>query len=515
MGQSLVKSLLGRSKSPEKAAPGEIEPTRKPPLNPDMLGYDLLFQLAHLSAVATSGVPRSKIFASTADIPASTSAYFIDIQNIATGMNIQYAEACRLVGESAKDQSMKSLLLRLANALSTGEPEADFLNEEARIQAESYGNVYEQKLEMLKKWTDAYAALIVSAALIIVVATVSTMIYDLGTAFVGGLVLAMIGISSLGAWIIYRSAPREIKTLTGVEGERSQEVPRKAFIILMPASVVMGVLFFVGGLQIGWILLLMGIILFPIGVVAGRFDYQVTRMDEDISTFMRTLGATISAIGGTTVEALGRMDLRSMDSLASSVKRLQMRLAARVVPALCWHRFVRETGSELINRSVRIFTDSMDMGGDPEEIGDRASFMTMKVKYLREKRKLVSQTFGWLTLAMHGTIVFLLIFIMEVVNGFGRLVAQAGAADTITGQAASLGTVLSFNLESMQFLQMLMIPVVIALSFINAIAAKVADGGYMHKFFYYFGLTLFASGVALVLTPVLANMIFGVADGIG
>ena len=48
--------------------------------------------------------------------------------------------------------------------------------------------------------------------------------------------------------------------------------------------------------------------------------------------------------------------------LANDVNLLLTRLLARIDPAICWERFVGDTGSEQVNRSVRIFWDAVALG---------------------------------------------------------------------------------------------------------------------------------------------------------
>lgn len=495
--------------SSQKDAPVQI---KTPP--EDKVGFDLLFQLAHLSSVSAAGMPRERMFRLAGEIPASTATYFKEIDRYVTSLGYQYAEACRMVGEAAPNEEVRTFLLRLSSALATGEKESDFFFNEAYVQAEAYGNIYEQHLETLKKWTDAFSALIVSAALIIVVATVSTMIYDLGTTFVGGLVVGMLLISGLGVWIIYRSAPREVKTLSSSSAaEESQARARLLFIILVPLSLMIASFMALAAVEVGIILLIVGGTILPVGLQAKRLDKQINRRDRDISTFLRVLGATVTAIGTTSVVALGRMDLRAMSSLAASAAGLRVRLLSRVATDLSWDKFVAESGSELVGRSVRVFQDGVNAGGDAEEIGRRAAVLSTKISMLRDKRLLVSSTFWWLSLAMHITISFLLIFIVEIVNGFNALIADAGAVGAASGGTGSAaGSVLAFNVQSLRLLQTMMIPVVIGLSVVNATAPKLADGGYGHTFFYYLGFTLAGAGAALLVAPYLADLIFTVGS---
>ena len=501
-------SFFGLLRGRSRKASSKPAPRQRP--NRDLLGFDLLYQLTYLSAVAAAGIPRSHIFKLGAELPCTTAGYFHEVHRLAQSMNYQYAEACRLVGESVREPEVKSLLLRLSSSLATGEQPADFMNHEAHVQAEAYGNVYERNLEALRKWTDAYIALMVSVALIIVVATISTVIYNMGAGFLIGLVVVMLGISGLGSWIIYRTAPREVKTLPPPRGNLSQRLPRLLFLILVPGAMMAAAVLLMAGVPLGWVLAVVGVMLLPIGIAGWRLDAAVSRRDEDMSTFLRVLGATASATGTTPMEAMGRIDLRAIGSLAPAVQRLYTMLRSRVRPELCWGRFVVETGSELINRGARVFLDGVSLGGEAEEVGSRASLLTMKVNFMRAKRKLVSSTFGYLCLIMHITIVFLLLFVIEVVEGFSGVVMAAGMEGPASGSVLSMSSILSFDFQSLDFLRQLVVPVVIILSVVNAITPKVTDGGYSHKFFFYLGVTLAGSGLSLALAPTLARLIFSV-----
>ncbi len=487
------------------------EHSKKASGDEERLGFDLLYQLSHLSAVAAAGIPRNQLFRIAGELPCSTAAYFSEIDRIAQNLNYQYAEACRIVGESAKSQVVKSLLLRLASSLATGEELMDFMSREAQVQAEAYGNIYEGRLESLKKWTDAYVAMQVSVALIVVVAAISTVIYNMGTGFVVGLVVVMAGISALASWIIYRTAPRESKTLNGLEGHKSQRIPRLFFIGLFPATLVVGTLMSVVGAPLSFIMMVAGVMLAPIGFVAWRLDRAVNQADSEMSTFLRTLGSTASAIQTTPADAMERMDLRSTGAISQKVEQLHTALRSRINPTLCWMRFVADTGSELISRGAHIFLDGINLGGDPEEIGDRASLLTTKVSFLRAKRRLVASSFGWLALIMHAVIVFLLVFVVQIVAGFGKMVQLAGASDLASGSGPELSSLLSFNFENMEFIQWLLVPVVLFLCVINAVTPKIAEGSYIHKVFLYMSVTLFTAGLAWEAGPKLAGTMFNMA----
>ena len=82
------------------------------------------------------------------------------------------------------------------------------------------------------------------------------------------------------------------------------------------------------------------------------------------------------------------------------------------------------------------------------------------------------------------------------------------------GAAGGIGNVFSFNFANMAMMQAITIPIILALTIINAFTAKAADGGYSHKFFFYFSLMLFTSGLALVAAPRVSGVIFGLTKNV-
>ena len=488
--------------------------SKKDSFNQELLGIDLFSQLSYMSAIATAGVSRAQMFDYASRLPYVSSRYFRDIHLLAQKLNYDYAEACRMVGEKTEEEEVKGLLLRLSGSLSSGEPEEDFLAREAQAMGESYGNTYERKLESLKKWTDAYAALVVSAALIIIVAVISMMIYQVGTAFIMGLAGLMTVATIAGSWVIYRTAPKEVKTHSLATGSREQQLARSLFKICLPLALIICALLFMLRVDIGWIMVLGGVCLLPVGLSSLWDDRKIDKRDRDIAAFLRTLGGVTKAIGSTVTEALTRIDLRSTGSLLPDVKKLLVRLSSGIRPDLCWQQFVAESGSEQVQRTVHIFWDGISLGGDPEQVGSRASLYAMKIALLRAKRKLVSATFGWLSIAMHGAIAGLLVFILEIMTLFGKTIEEMqpaeGSKSLIHLPATGLFT---FHFEGLQLLRWLVMVVLVILAGANAFASKAADGGHTHKLFCYLGIMLAISGGCLLVVPKLAAMIFHLAPG--
>ena len=195
----------------------------KVPSDSAVLSFDLYSNLTYMSALSTGEAPRDTIFQYAIVQPFMTAIYFRQVHLLTKKLGFEYARSFQLVSKLARAATVKSLLLRFAGSISSGESEHEFLAQEAAVEREQYIGQYERGLETLQKWGDAYAALMVSVSLIVVVAMISTMLYDIGHGFVFILNGTMFIMSLFGAYIIYKSAPYEVKTLQ--EPQRTQRTP--------------------------------------------------------------------------------------------------------------------------------------------------------------------------------------------------------------------------------------------------------------------------------------------------
>ena len=133
-----------------------------------VLSFDLLSNLTYMAAVSVGGSPRDLILEWTIKQNYKTVTFFRQVYLLAKRTGFEYAWAFQMVARKTRAEIVKSLLLRFAGAISSGYPERDFLQEEARVQREQYINGYYRGLETVTKWGDAYAALLVSVSLVVV-----------------------------------------------------------------------------------------------------------------------------------------------------------------------------------------------------------------------------------------------------------------------------------------------------------------------------------------------------------
>lgn len=473
------------------------------------LEFDLLSQLTHMSAVATSGMQRAQLFEGTAGLSYSTSKFFRQVHLVAQRLNYDYSRACELVAETVQEESVRNLLLHFATALSAGEQEEQFLQREAALQREVYGKGYERKVESLQKWSDAYVALMVSATLVVVISLVSMMIYPFSPMAIVGLAGLMVCVTFIGGWLIFTIAPVEVKThslkIRSPEQDRAGSLAK----LLIPLAAV-------AGLGVGWLfglgfgLILAGVLVAPVGFVALMDDWKIDARDRDIAAFVRAMGGVMGSAGITVTEGLTRLNRRALGSLEPLVRRLYLRLKNGISPDLSWLRLASESGSEVVTRSVRVFWDGVRMGGDTEKVSTLASEFALKIYLLRANRKLVSTTFSFVVVPLHVVLMAIMLFVTEVVKIFGAQLALVQEQSLQGGVAAEAGVsnVLLYQSPALGFMSVFVGTVAIMLTAANSFAPYAASGGHRLKLCLYAAVMMALSGIALLVVPHLVQVLF-------
>jgi flagellar protein FlaJ len=433
---------------------------------------------------------------------------------VAQRLNYDYSKACEVVAEQVQLESVQNLLLHFATALSAGEAEIDFHDRETEVQLELYGKKYERDVESLRKWTDAYIALMVSTTLIVVISMVSMMIYPLGTMALVGLAFIVMLVTAAGAWIIFTVAPHEVKT----HKLKRKSYEQQQMELLGPIAITLCGPAIVGGwmlANLGVGMILGGLLLTPIGYLAWRDDRKVDRRDIAVPAFLRGLGSVMGAVGTTVPEGLARLNRRSLGGLEEHVHRLFVRLNNDIEPAMVWARLCGETGSELVTRSIHIFAEGIRLGGDPAAVGNLAASYAMKVSLLRSSRNLVSSTFMFVVMPMHAALLAIMLFVTEVVKVFGGQISDIQTQNLDSGivQEAGVSDAISFAQPDMTFISIFVGVIIIMLTLANAFAPYAASGGHRFKLFVFLACTMAMSGVALLVIPHIVTGLFqSVAD---
>jgi len=445
-----------------------------------VISFDLLSNLTYMAALATGGPDRDTILEWAIRQEFKTGAFFRRVYLLTKRLGFEYTRSFRMVSAKAGAKSVKNLLLRFAGAISSGVSEADFLAEEARVERDLYINAYHRSLETLTKWGDAYAALLVSVSLIVVVAMMSTMISNLGAPFVIMLTLTMVMVSGFGVYIIYRTAPYEVKTYQNRRGPAERYWAKRLFYALVPASILIGIyLGFTYGFP--FFLFSLGFALFPSGFMAWLDNGRVNQRDQEAATFVRSLGNVTASLGTTLGASLIKIDRRYLGSLEPAIRRLQIRLSRQVSTQKSWNAFRDEVGSELMNRTTRMFVDGVSLGGPPERVGAIAAEYAMDSATMRARRMVSSAPFAFLVIPLHFAMTGLMMFVLEIIRAFNTRIELA--TEELAAQSGGEGIGLLpalpiFQSQDMFLMSGITLVALLSMTLSNALAPKFALGGH-------------------------------------
>ena len=471
------------------------------------ISFDLLSSLTYMAALADGNPSRDILLRMTISQNYQTGVYFRQVYLLAKRMGFEYTRAFRMVARKAGASTVKNHLLRFAGAITAGVSESEFLAQEARVERELYINNYYRSLEALAKWGDAYAALLVSISLVVVVAMISTMLNDLGDIFVMALTGSTFFVSFFGVYIIHRTAPHEDKNYQNRRGPKLRRLAKRAFYFLVPPGVLLGIF-------IGWaygfpyFLVTLGVVLIPSGVLAWIENAKLNSLDQETATFIRSLGNVTASLSSTLSAALLKIDRRSLDALSPYLKRLQVLLDRKISTEKAWDAFRDEVGSQLMNRSTRMFVDGCALGGSPDRVGEIAAGYAMDTALMRDRRVVTAAPFAFLIIPLHFAMTGLTVFVMEIMIAFNDRISAA--ADQLAAQSGSAGLSIAQSLpvfrgQDLTLMGYLTLATLISMTISNALAPKVALGGHPLNAALYGAITCLMTGFNMLMIPPVAS----------
>jgi flagellar protein FlaJ len=488
------------------------------------MGADLLFMITYMASLGLASATRPEIFAYSANRTEYISAkYIAKVDTLAKKWGYSYSESLSIVAERANNLVLKSMLNRFANAIESGVPDEDFLKNELSTVRTVYRSQVEQGLEMLKKWGDAYIAMLLSGTVIAVTMMISIAIYA-PAGLEGTLNMAyaiILVICFFGNLLMYTSVPEDPKThgLT-TRTSKEQETIHAMERIIVPLTIVAVIVLVLLGVNAGLIFLLVGILMAPLGIIGFIDDANITLRDTDFSTFIRSLGAVMGGQGTTAVYALGTIDRKSLTALEPLVNSVYSKMNLGLDDKQIWDKFIGESGSDLIYKYLNIYLDTVMLGGPPEPIGTVVGSSVLEQTLLREKKDMHAKSFIVLLVPMHAAMIGIFVSLYRImvvltgsVAGMMTHFQEVSAAATSGGGGVSssqvLGGGMSFfsNFPEKEMLTFVVIILTI-ITASNIIAARIVGGGDRYMYYFYTALFCSITGLVLLIAPIVVGMFF-------
>jgi flagellar protein FlaJ len=495
-----------------------------------------------MASLAIANASRPEIFTFAANRSEyASSKYIAKVDTYVKKWGYSYAEALSIVAERTKNETLQSMLNRYANAIESGVPDDDFLKNELSTVRSVYRSQIEQGLELLKKWGDAYVAMLLSGTVIAVTIMISIAIYS-PTSMDATLDMAyaiILVICVFGNVLMFQSVPDDPKS-HGLKGRTSkeQETIHAMERIIIPLIIVAVIILSLLGVSAALIYILVGILLAPMGIIGFIDDSNITMRDNDFSTFIRSFGAVMGGQGTTAVYALGAVDRKSLTTLGPLVDSVYSKMNLGLDDKQIWDKFIGESGSNLIYKYLNIYLDTVTLGGPPEPIGTVVGSSILEQTLLREKKDMHARSFIVLLVPMHvamaGIFVALYRIMVVLTSSVSSMMAHFQQVSASSGGAGaggvSAGAVLGGGLNMFsnfpeQAMGNFVVIILTMLTASNIVAARVVGGGDRYMFYFYGAIFCILTGLVLLVTPIgvsfffspeaLMNMANGTAAGGG
>lgn len=503
-----------------------------------LMDNDLLFTLTYMASLSTANLDRDKIFEMVSNKEEyAPSRYFSKIRDLVQKWHYDYATACDLIAERIKHERLKRLFNRMSNAIAAGEPDNEFLEREWRAFKTIRKEEYERSLESLRKWSDAYTSLLVSASLISVVILLSTIIYSVGNPASTLLVSAFgnFAVSIFGVFMLFKAVPKDRKVHKHKIKSAEQTTISRIAPLVLPISMI-AMLFltilpttlgFATGIGLGILpggdfrgigFLIAGLLILPAGYLASVDNKKISKRDEAFTSFIRSLGAIKAGTGVSVAEALKRIDQKNLGELKELVTQLHRRLSMRLDARLSWEKFIGESGSYLISKLTPIFVDATDLGGDADVVGEIVSSSNLEMVLLRLKRDLISSGFVNLIVPLHLAMVALVLFITQILAIFSEYISnlfttQLGGVNTGEVFSKLPGGLQGLNIGifsgiPVDLLNQYSMWIVLSLTIADTLAANIVKGGGKYLYLYYGAVFAILSGILMLVVPPIVKWAF-------
>jgi len=488
------------------------------------MGADLLFMNTYTASLAIAGASRPEIFSYAANRKEYVSAkYIAKVDTYVKKWGYSYSEALSIVAERTSNTILQSMLNRYANAIESGVPDDDFLKNELSTVRSVYRSQIEQGLELLKKWGDAYIAMLLSGTVIAVTIMISIAIYSpsglestLDMAY--GIILV---ICVMGNVLMYQSVPDDPKSHgLSDRASKEQQTIHAMERIIVPLTIAAVVVMALIGVSAGMIYILIGVLMAPLGIIGFIDDSNITLRDNDFSVFIRSLGAVMGGQSTTAVYALGTIDKKSLTALEPLVNSVYSKMNLGLDDKQIWDKFIGESGSNLIYKYLNIYLDTVMLGGPPEPIGTVVGSSMLEQTLLREKKDMHARSFIVLLVPMHMAMagIFVCLYrIMVVLTGsVSSMMAQFANSSAATSASSSGGVSASSALGGLnmfsnfpeQPMGFFVVTILTIITASNIIAARVVGGGDRYMFYFYAALFCTLTGLVLLIAPIGVNMFF-------
>lgn len=432
------------------------------------------FFMTHFGVLSTSNTPRAEIIRMLSEKREykALAEELRKIHGLVANWNLSLPEAARTVGKSTPSHILADFLDRLAHALETGQDLEVFLRNEQSVVMKDYATVYDAAVYQLESMKEMYMSLMLSGVFLIILALVMPLVTGSPPeTILTGAILLFVFVEALFLLFARIRAPSDPLWHDLPIPTRERTRIRVLLAASVPVSVLLALLLppvlpfpFAISLAIGLTPLA------GVGLYASVAEGRVKRREDNYAAFIRSLGASMSARGGSMREVLRKLKAHNFGPLTEMVHELYARLSWRLNDALAWRHFSAESGSNLVEKFNDMFVEGIKAGGKPQQVGEIISDNVGRLLSLRKARYSTASGFTRLAVGFTGGMTFAMFI------GVGML----GVMSTLFQTTLPDNNLVPFDFGEpvdVRPIHQALVGVLLFHAVVAGLIAKIADGG--------------------------------------
>ena len=342
-------------------------------------------------------------------------------------LGVELTRACEVTRKEAKLPYLRDFLQRFAQIARVGEDMITFLTKEYTSFMIMYTSSTERSLTRLKRFAEAYSAILSSSVLIVLIMIFTGMIWGGGVSMVSYVLPGLLLIYLMFAYVFYTGAPF-VKMIT--QGDRPPSLSKlvglsklvtRATLIISLALVTLLCLGIVPA-EIGMLgIALSGLPAFIVGWLGLRYTKKIDAIDERFPDFITMFSTSMSTTGVSLMFAFREISKLDFGKLTSHVKRMRAMLDIGIDKRVTWSTLQKETSSELLRIHTEAFSDAVTYGAMAKNVGPLVSNSSLFVLTMRRRVEETSALLKGMVVPVHPIMCAIMGLIMAIIIQFEQI----------------------------------------------------------------------------------------------
>lgn len=355
------------------------------------------FFMTHLGVLATSNMARAEMIRILGEQRKykGLAEEMARIHGLVANWNLSLPEACRFVSKTTPSEILSDFLERFAHALDTGQDMEHFTRSEQIVVMKDYATFYETAIYRLEQLKDIYLSTMMSGVFLVIFAIITPVITGGNPAkMLYGILFFFVFMEVLFVVLVKMRSPND-RLWHRLDIDTMERARIRTFLgVALGLAVALGlVLTRFSPLPLMVALAIAATPAAVVGVYAERVERRIRRREENYAAFVRSLGASAAARGGSLRDVLRKLVAHNFGPLTLIVQRLYARLAWRLQDMRAWKHFSAESGSNLVENFSDMFVEGIRSGGKPDAVGAIISENVVRIMNLRKSRYSTAGTF--------------------------------------------------------------------------------------------------------------------------